>query len=188
MSLAIRPVRFDDRAAITDIHVRQSQRTYAHFLPATYLLEVVPVEKQALWQDRIVETGAAPNVLIRVAESEEGLVAGFACFVLKPEDPWGVYLHNLYVDTPFAGQGLGRKLFRAGLVDLPEDARDRPVHLTAFAENRKACALYDRLGGVIGERWMTERADCPPIETLRYCWPDRQTALAGLAGVLHAQA
>ncbi|OLP54561.1 hypothetical protein BJF92_03960 [Rhizobium rhizosphaerae] len=146
MHPSIRPVRAEDRAAIVDIHVRQSQRIYAHFLPPAYLFEVMPDEKRILWAARILAEGAAPDILIRVAETAEGEIAGFACFVLKPDDPWGIYLHNLYVDTPFAGLGLGRKLFQAGLMDISGDFGARGVHLTAFAQNHPACALYARLG------------------------------------------
>ena len=180
----IRPVRAEDRTAIVDIHIRQSQHAYGAFLPHAYLFDAMPAEKEALWAERIGEEGAAPGMLIRVAESAEGAVAGFSCFVLRPDDPWGAYLHNLYVAGPFAGHGLGRKLFRAGLIDLPQPYDRCAIHLTAFAGNRRACALYDRLGGVIRERWMTDRPHCPPIETVRYGWPDRDAALSGLEGVI----
>lgn len=173
MTITIRPARPEDRDEIIRMHVTLSQSTYAHILPADFLRDVLPGEKVTLWTERLAATPDPEKLSITVAEAPGGeRLAGFACFVFDPEDEWGAYLHNLYVSADHQGQGLARRLLQAGLETFPPDFAQGPLSLCALEENTPARRLYDRLGGNIAERILTEGA--APVGVIRYTWPNRQ--------------
>jgi ribosomal protein S18 acetylase RimI-like enzyme len=181
MTITIRPARPDDRDEITRLHVTLSQSTYAHILPATFLADVMPGEKVALWSERLATAPDPEKLSIMVAEEPgAGRLAGFACFVFDAEDQWGAYLHNLYVSADYQGQGLARRLLQAALATFPPTFAHGPLSLCALEDNKPARRLYDRLGGVVSERDLTDGSGHPPVGFVRYTWPNRQALAAAL--------
>lgn len=169
-----------DAQLIIDLHVSMSQHTYAHILPETYLKDVLPGEKQQLWQTRCAAL-PSPDHLIVVA-CNEAEIAGFCCFVFNEEKEFGTYLHNLYVSPSFQGKGVAKALLRAALTVFDDPRKDLPVHLVAFAKNIRATGVYDRLGGRVIETRTVERAGNPAVELVRYQWRTAHVLLEKLAG------
>lgn len=163
-----RPADISDMQAIINLHVSLSQKTYAHILPEAYLRDVVPGEKQALWQRRF----ASPKSLrvITVATHNQN-VEGFCCFPLDEETEFGTYLHNLYVSSDLQGKGVAKSLLRQAIDTFDLERKAKPVHLVAFVRNTRAVAIYDRLGGRVIDRSEVTRAGNPPVELVRYQWP-----------------
>ncbi len=178
--LKYRPAIPSDIQRVIHLHVSISQSAYAHILPEAYLSEVVPSEKQALWETRFAAL-SSPDHLIFVA-SDGGPAAGFCCFAFSEEPEFGTYLHNLYVAPSHQGQGLAKALLRHTISAFDPMRKDRPVHLRAFVKNTRATALYDRLGGVVIERIGVAHAGNPVVEMVRYQWSTAHDFLEKLAG------
>lgn len=167
-----------DAQLIVDLHVSMSQRTYAHILPETYLKDVLPAEKQQLWQTRCAALPSSDHLIIIACEGTQ--IAGFCCFVFNEETEFGTYLHNLYVSPSFQGKGVAKALLREALSLFDDPRKDLPVHLVAFAKNTGATAVYDRLGGRVIETRTVERAGNPAVELVRYQWPTAHVLLEKL--------
>ncbi len=173
MTITIRAATPADRDGVTKLHTGLSQAAYAHILPEQYLRSVMPGEKQTLWAMRLSGRPTDQRLSILVAEDGPDL-AGFTCFVFDGADPWGAYLHNLYVSNAYQRQGIARRLILAGLESFPADFATAPISLRAFAANRPACLLYERLGGTIVENLTSDYPDHPPVAVTRYAWPNRE--------------
>lgn len=76
----------------------------------------------------------------------QGEVAGNIWFCSKmAQEPGRGFVYDLYVDTAYRGQGLGR----AAMVELEPFARSlglRSIGLHVFGHNKVAIALYEKLG------------------------------------------
>lgn len=180
--LDYRPAIPSDAQMIIDLHVSMSRISYAHILPETYLKDVLPAEKQALWQTRCAALPSSDHLIIVACDGAE--IAGFCCFVFNEETEFGTYLHNLYVSPSWQGKGVAKALLREALTIFDDRRRDLPVHLVAFARNTKATAVYDRLGGQVIERREVTRAGNPAVELVRYQWPTAHDLL-GMLGRPH---
>ncbi|MEV4608523.1 GNAT family N-acetyltransferase [Neorhizobium sp. LMR1-1-1.1] len=177
--LTYRPAVPSDAQMIIDLHVSMSQSVYAHILPQAYLKEVLPAEKQELWQTRCAELPSPDHLVIIACNRAE--IAGFCCFVFNEETEFGTYLHNLYVSPFFQGKGVAKTILREALSSFENSRKDLPVHLVAFAKNIPATAVYDRLGGLVIERREVTRAGNPGVELVRYQWPTAHDLLEKLA-------
>ncbi|WP_313196924.1 GNAT family N-acetyltransferase [Rhizobium sp.] len=177
--LKYRPALPSDARMIVDLHVSMSQNTYAHILPEAYLKDILPAEKQELWQTRCAVLPSPDHLIIIACDGAE--IAGFCCFVFNEETEFGTYLHNLYVSPVFQGKGVAKTLLREALSTLENSRKDLPVHLVAFAKNIPATAVYDRLGGLVIERREVTRAGNPGVELVRYQWPTAHDLLDKLA-------
>lgn len=178
--LTYRPAIPSDAQMIIDLHVSMSQSAYAHILPETYLKNVLPAEKQELWQTRCAALPSADHLIIVACDGAE--IAGFCCFVFNEETEFGTYLHNLYVSPSLQGKGVAKALLREALATFDDSRTELPVHLIAFAKNTRATAVYDRLGGRVIERREVARSGNPAVELVRYQWPTARDLMEKLAG------
>src|SRR3569832_824925 len=90
--------------AVAALHAASWNATYSSVLSQSYLREVVPAERKAVWQESIARPKAKQCVL--VAE-EYGDVVGFACSFIGLHPELGSYLVNLLVRQSHLGQCLG---------------------------------------------------------------------------------
>jgi ribosomal protein S18 acetylase RimI-like enzyme len=84
-----------------------------------------------------------------VAE-DDGTLAGYVQFgdvAIEGIDPQPAdqELHQLYVDPPLQGAGIGRALMEAALAH-PRLAQAKRVYLQVWERNERAVRLYERLG------------------------------------------
>jgi GNAT superfamily N-acetyltransferase len=126
MSLAIRPMRADDLERCAALYERVVRATF------TWLDVGDPAEDFRL---------AALEEEVLLAEVD-GVLAGLAAFY-RPE----CFLHSIYVEAAFQGQGVGRALMRRVEAGSPE-----PITLKVQVLNLNARRFYARDGfGVVEE-------------------------------------
>lgn len=176
-NITLRAATSSDWEAIAALHAEASRVAYAGILDPHYLAVTIKVEKRQLWHDRLVTNVDTCARKIMVADAQ-GALAGFACLLLEYEPEWGVYLHNLYTDEHWRGQGIARLTLAAAIRQLPEIDLQRPLHLTALALNAPARAIYDKWGGKIVETLVQDFKGTSSVGVVRYQWPSCATLLA----------
>lgn len=100
-----------------------------------------------------------PKVFCRIAETEDGQVAGFALYYNNFstwEGRLGLYLEDLFVRPVFRGQGYGGALLRQ-LAKIAADNGYARMEWSVLNWNAPAIAVYDRIGGLPLDGWTTYR-------------------------------
>lgn len=100
-----------------------------------------------------------PKVFCRIAETDEGEVAGFALFFYNFstwEGRHGLYLEDLFVRPRYRGRGFGGALLRhlAGIAAENGFAR---MEWMVLNWNAPAIAVYERIGAVPMDEWTVYR-------------------------------
>lgn len=158
-----------DRDGIIALHIRGGKAAYSSILPPDYLHQIMPVEKEALWRQRLDGGVDRNKISVTVADSGSGL-AGFCCFDFTQDGAFGTYLHNIYVSASHQRMGVASGLLVAGIGGFSAERLVAPLHLLVFARNSPARAFYDRLGGIIVETIARSREGSGPIPLCRYQW------------------
>ena len=138
--MIIAPAILSDAEGIAAVQVAAWRNAYANLLPADYLARMSVPRHAALHHAAIV---AGRGILVA---RNEGRVVGF-CTVGKPRTP-GLAdgeIETLYVLDDWQGQGVGRRLMRAG-ADLLEKRGCGSVFLWVLKDNPSRW-FYERLGG-----------------------------------------
>lgn len=143
-AIAIRLARSSDVPALSEL----ARRTWAQAFGDSVSPEDGAAE---LEKKRSVDyfAEALREQTILVAEKAGGLV-GYVQFgdVRIPEvsrQAGDQAVHRVYVDAPFQGRGLGRRLLEAALAH-PRLARAGRVYLQVWEQNARALALYESVG------------------------------------------
>ncbi len=112
--------------------------------------------------------GARPYAEVLLAETDDGVVAGFALFfhnfstfLGRP----GIYLEDLFVRPAARGSGLGKAL----LVELGRLARERDCGRIEWAVldwNEPSIAFYRALGAEPKDEWVLYRLTGDPMHAL----------------------
>lgn len=179
--ITLRAATASDWEAVAALHAEASRVAYSGILDPHYLAVTIKAEKRQLWHDRLVTTPdtCARKTIVALAGDR---LAAFACLLLEYEPEWGVYLHNLYTDAGFRGQGVARAVLAGALRELKDVDLARPLHLTALARNAPARAIYDKWGGQVVETLTQDFKGTRGVEVVRYQWPSAAALLARLQG------
>ena len=160
MSLAVRPSRPDDAAAVARL-VAEGFETYSAFAPDGWVSpEDGSEERAAAYRRRM----SGPECFTLVAVAGDGVVAHAA---FEPSGDEGVaHLWNLFVAGRMRGRGLGRDLLelcleRAGALGF------REMRLFTPAGARAAMRFYEREGFGVRPREVTEIDIGLPLVELR---------------------
>jgi GNAT superfamily N-acetyltransferase len=78
--------------------------------------------------------------VVRVAENDDGSIAGF--YAIGEADDDEAEVRFFFVDLPFIGLGIGRRLFD----DLVEIARETGLRTLRIDADPGAAAFYERMG------------------------------------------
>jgi GNAT superfamily N-acetyltransferase len=174
--MIIRPHRRTDADRIAEILAAGWKQSYAHFMPAPFLLpRIDPAQRKteiAGWLDEDFDPAAEA---IFVAE-EDGAILGFIHMELGDKGELGAsgIVNLLYVDPPAQRRGLARQLMAAGAGWLLAIAPG-PVVLSAFIGNPSRFA-YDAMGGAEAKRVISKIYD-EDIESALYFWADPKKLL-----------
>jgi ribosomal protein S18 acetylase RimI-like enzyme len=141
----IRPLRPDDVEAVARLWYRAWHHTYPE------LTHPRPLEQ---WPDRLIEL--QPRETLFVAEVA-GHIAAFMS--IRQAD---AYLHYLYVDPAFQGQGVGTALLRKAMELCP-----RGLSLHCVQSNTRAREFYERHGFKAGAEGINPTTGQP---TITYHW------------------
>ncbi len=113
---------------------------------AHYGVAIPDTETRELWR-RIMAPEHPVRALVCTASAGQGLLVGFAHYVLHPHtfsSRMVCYLEDLWVDPAARGKGIGHRLIET-LIARGHDQGWRRVYWHTEADNAAARALYDRI-------------------------------------------
>lgn len=166
--MKIRRATQSDLQDIVAIHVESWKDTYAHVLPAEFMVGKIDRVLARHWH----EADIRDEDLVLVAE-EDALV-GFAAIWCRPS----AFIDNLHVKPSRRSQKLGSALMKAAADELVAKGH-KTAYLWVFESNKRAIRFYERLGGM-----QTERA---PKDIFGHPVPSRKIEWDDLAPICENQ-
>jgi ribosomal protein S18 acetylase RimI-like enzyme len=140
--VSIRPARTEDCAGLSRVFDAAWREAYQGLIPGLALEKMI-VRRGPRWWHAAVSRGR-PLVVLDVGRG----IAGYAAYgryrdrsLLADGE-----IDELYLAPEYQGVGYGRRLFRAVANDLRDRGMKRVV-VWSLAENRRARAFYEGLGG-----------------------------------------
>jgi ribosomal protein S18 acetylase RimI-like enzyme len=145
--ITIRGAKASDAEAIAAVHDASWRDAYRGVIPGRELERMVARRGPRWWRTAILR-GTRLCVL-----DFDDTIAGYASYGRNrvPSLPFGGEIFELYLAPEFQGLGFGKRLFKAARRDLAEHGY-MSVLVWALADNERALAFYDRLGGRIVRR------------------------------------
>ena len=143
--VTIRLATVADAAAIAEVHVRSWQHAYTGIVPDEFLAGLDPARRAPVWAENL-RRGPDDHVLTWVAE-EGGRVVGFATLGPGRDEDAGRgdrEIYSIYLDPDQWGHGVARDLMRTVVSEAGAGTR---ILLWVLAENERACAFYEGMGG-----------------------------------------
>ena len=140
--ISVRPARTRDAAGIGAAHDASWREAYRGIIPGKELERIV-MRRGPRWWTRAIARGS--NILV---VDFDGIIAGYATYGRNrtPSIPSRGEIFELYLMPEYQGLGFGARLFNSVRSDLARHGCDSVV-VWALAENSRACAFYERLGG-----------------------------------------
>ncbi|MBD8905195.1 GNAT family N-acetyltransferase [Methylorubrum zatmanii] len=144
-TVSIRRARVADAAGLSAVFDAAWREAYQGVIPGVALERFLVRRGPATWRAMI---GSGRGLAV-VAFDEQ--VAGYATYGRTRDRALATdgEIDELYIAPEFQGLGLGSRLFRAVRNDLIDRGLTR-IGVWALADNTRACAFYERLGGVTG--------------------------------------
>jgi len=140
----IRQAKADDAEALSRVFEAAWREAYRGIIPGLALEKMLLRRGEGWWRSTV--SRGRPMAVLDLGQG----VAGYASYgrCRNQALPADGEIDELYVLPECQGIGFGRRLFKAVLNDLK--ARDMSrVLLWALADNERACAFYDGLGGTV---------------------------------------
>lgn len=144
-TFSIRRARSGDAGMLSDVFDSAWREAYLGVIPGVALERFLAKRGPKAWQAMI---GRGRG--LAAMEFEDKLVA-YAAYGRVRERNLKVEgeIDELYVAPEYQGLGLGSRLFRAVRNDLADHGFSR-LAVWSLAENVRACAFYEHLGGIAG--------------------------------------
>ena len=145
--ITIRGARASDAEAIAAVHDASWRDAYRGIIPGRELERMVARRGPRWWRTAILR-GTRLCVL-----DFDDTIAGYASYGRNrvPSLPFGGEIFEIYLAPEFQGLGFGKRLFKAARRDLADHGY-MSVLVWALADNDRALAFYERLGGGIVRR------------------------------------
>ncbi|MCW6509062.1 GNAT family N-acetyltransferase [Lichenifustis flavocetrariae] len=142
--ITIRGARAGDAEAIAAVHDASWRDAYRGIIPGRELERMVARRGPRWWRTAILR-GTRLCVL-----DFDDTIGGYASYGRNrvPSLPFGGEIFEIYLAPEFQGLGFGKRLFKAARRDLAEHGY-MSVLVWALADNDRALAFYERLGGRI---------------------------------------
>lgn len=135
----------DDAPAIRTLFAESFTATFGHLYPPEDLAQFLDGFTDEAWREEIGD----PRYAFRLAETGDGVLAGFAKFgplsMPVPPAPDRAELRQLYILKPWHGTGVADALMYWSLAE----ARGRGVrefYLSVYVDNHRARRFYARYG------------------------------------------
>jgi L-amino acid N-acyltransferase YncA len=166
--MTVRIATPDDAAAIAEVHVASWRSSYAGLVDAAYLAALDVGARTASWQ-RLTANPATRTIVAEHA----GAIVGF-CSAGPNRDATALHIRGevyaIYLREEAKGQGHCPALFSSSMVWLR--AGDlAPVRVWVFAENPRARAFYERMGGTLTGDPKTFELGGKTYTEVAYDWP-----------------
>ncbi|CAG9953379.1 unnamed protein product [Clonostachys rosea f. rosea IK726] len=150
----LRPATTQDASQVSKLGALVFSTTFGHSVTHTQLQSYL---EESYSIEATIKDITDPNKDMLVAETDEGVVVGFALLTRGSSEPCvenisdTVELQRIYVDTSCHGTGLGKRL----ALELERMAREqgfKHIWLGVWEDNQIAQKFYERLGyKVIGD-------------------------------------
>jgi len=140
--ISIRRAKTDDAEGLSRVFDAAWREAYQGIIP-NIALERMISRRGPLWWRSTIGRGR-PLVVLDIGQGVAGYVSYGRC--RDRSVPADGEIDELYLAPEYQGIGFGRRLFKAVRNDLRDHDMNRVV-VWALADNERACAFYERLGG-----------------------------------------
>lgn len=140
--VSIRHAKPDDAAALSKVFEAAWREAYLGIIPGVTLDRMFSRRGERWWRSTV--TRGRPLAVLDIGQGVVGYASYGRC--RDRSLPAAGEIDELYLMPEYQGVGLGRRLFKAVLNDLRHNEMNRVV-VWALAENGRACAFYEGLGG-----------------------------------------
>ncbi len=160
--VSIRHAKPDDASALSRVFDAAWREAYLGIIPGVTLDKMFARRSERWWRSTV--TRGRPLVVLDIGQG----IAGYASYGRCRDRslPAEGEIDEIYLLPEYQGIGLGRRLFKAVLNDLRHSDM-RQVAVWALAENQRACAFYEGLGGRSVAR-VEERIGGTPLAKVAY--------------------
>ena len=164
-TIAVRPPRKSDAAAVADVHAAAWREAYLGILPQTTLDAMIARRGSARWAGTLARSSG-----IRAIEFG-GRIAGYSSFgpARNRRTKAKSEIYEIYLAPVFQGMGLGCRLF-AETRDVAVKAFGAGLVVWVLTDNERAVAFYRALGGRIGPTG-SEHLGEKEFEKASFLWP-----------------
>ncbi len=160
--VSIRHAKPDDAAALSTVFDAAWREAYAGIIPGVTLEKMFARRSERWWRSTV--SRGRPLVVLDAGKG----VAGYASYGRCRDRslPADGEIDELYLMPEYQGLGFGRRLFKAVCNDLRHNEMSRIV-VWALADNERACAFYEGMGGRSIAR-VEERIGGTPLAKVAY--------------------
>lgn len=167
MALTLRDAGPADVEVIARIHATSWRDAYAEYMAPSFLEREVGHERLALWSERFSRPREDWNVTLALASDNP---VGFVCTFGAADATWGALLDNLHVVPGARSEGIGAALLHSAQRWVDERYPGSGMYLWVFETNVKARGFYERHGGQLGERSISEMPSASSAPVRRVYW------------------
>ena len=160
--VSIRHAKPEDALGLSRVFDSAWREAYQGIIPGVALEKMLARRGPRWW--RSTATRGRPLAVLDVGQGIAGYVSYGRC--RDRTIPAEGEIDELYLAPEYQGLGFGRRLFRAVRNDLADRNMPRLV-VWALAENARACAFYEGLGGRTLAR-VEERIGGTPLAKVAY--------------------
>jgi ribosomal protein S18 acetylase RimI-like enzyme len=160
--VSIRHAKPEDALGLSRVFDSAWREAYQGIIPGVALEKMLARRGPRWW--RSTATRGRPLAVLDVGQGIAGYVSYGRC--RDRTIPAEGEIDELYLAPEYQGVGFGRRLFRAVRNDLADRNMPRLV-VWALAENARACAFYEGLGGRTLAR-VEERIGGTPLAKVAY--------------------
>jgi|SRR4051794_3304646 len=140
--VSIRRAKAEDAAALSRVFDSAWKEAYQGIIPGVALEKMLSRRGPRWWRSTV--SRGRPLAVIDIGQGIAGYVSYGRC--RDRALPADGEIDELYLAPEYQGIGLGRRLFKAVCNDLHDREMSRIV-VWALADNERACAFYENLGG-----------------------------------------
>jgi ribosomal protein S18 acetylase RimI-like enzyme len=160
--VSIRHAKPDDAPALSRVFDTTWREAYLGVIPGVTLEKMFARRGERWWRSTV--TRGRPLVVLDVGQGVVGYASYGRCRdrALSADGE----IDELYLLPEYQGLGFGRRLFKAVCNDLRHREMSR-IAVWALAENERACAFYENMGGRRVTR-VEERIGGTPLVKVAY--------------------
>jgi ribosomal protein S18 acetylase RimI-like enzyme len=140
--VSIRRAKAEDAPALSRVFDSAWREAYQGIIPGVALEKMLSRRGPRWWRSTVGR--GRPLAVIDIGQGIAGYVSYGRC--RDRSLPADGEIDELYLAPEYQGVGLGRRLFKAVRNDLHDRDMGRIV-VWALADNERACAFYENLGG-----------------------------------------
>jgi GNAT superfamily N-acetyltransferase len=160
--VSIRHAKPADAEALSHVFESAWREAYRGIIPGVTLEKMLTRRGPRWWRSTV--TRGRPLVVIDLGQGVAGYISYGRC--RDRSLPAEGEIDEFYLLPEYQGIGLGRRLFQAVRNDLRDKSMSR-VAVWALADNERACAFYERMGGRSVAR-VEERIGGTPLAKVAY--------------------